>query len=62
VLLPQARGIGLADIGILMAVHGVVAAALEAPSGAVADAAGRRTTLIVGAGLTATSLTGAGAG
>ncbi|MEA2179208.1 MAG: hypothetical protein QOG77_2505, partial [Solirubrobacteraceae bacterium] len=26
------------------------------------DAAGRRTTLIVGAGLTATSLTGAGAG
>jgi hypothetical protein len=57
VLVPQARGIGLADIGILMAVHGAVAVVLEVPSGAVADAAGRRRTLLAGAALTAGALT-----
>jgi MFS family permease len=57
VLLPQARGIGLADVGILMAVHGIVATVLEVPSGAVADAVGRRRTLLVGAGLLCGALT-----
>jgi MFS family permease len=57
VLLPQARGIGLADIGILMAVHGIVATVLEVPSGAVADAMGRRRTLLAGAALISGSLT-----
>jgi MFS family permease len=57
VLLPQARGIGLADIGILVAVHGAVATVLEVPSGAVADAVGRRRTLLAGAGLICGSLT-----
>jgi len=57
VLLPQARGIGLANVGILMAVHGTVATLLEVPSGAVADAVGRRRTLIVGAALMCGSLT-----
>jgi predicted MFS family arabinose efflux permease len=56
VLVPRARGIGLADIGLLMAVHGAVAVALEVPSGAVADAAGRRRTLLAGAALMAASL------
>jgi MFS family permease len=57
VLVPHARGIGLADIGILMAVHGAVAVVLEVPSGAVADAVGRRRTLTAGAALMAASLT-----
>jgi MFS family permease len=57
VLLPQARGLSLPEIGVLMAVHGVVATVLEVPSGAVADAVGRRRTLLGGAMLLVASLT-----
>jgi MFS family permease len=54
---PQARGLGLAEVGIMLSIHGIVAAVLEVPSGAVADAIGRRTILLVGAALLAGSLT-----
>jgi MFS family permease len=57
VLLPRARGLSLLEIGVLMAVHGVVATVLEVPSGAVADAVGRKRTLLVGAGALVLSLT-----
>jgi predicted MFS family arabinose efflux permease len=47
----------LPQIGVLAAVHGVVATVLEVPSGAVADAVGRRRTLLVGAVLLVLALT-----
>jgi MFS family permease len=49
VLLLQARGVGLATIGQLLALHGLVVLGLELPTGGLADAIGRRRTLLVGA-------------
>jgi MFS family permease len=56
VITPEARGLSLGAIGAVFAVHSAVAIALEVPSGALADLAGRRRVLLVGAALTAVSL------
>ncbi len=56
ILTPQARGLSLAEIGAVFAVHSAVAIVLEVPSGALADALGRRRIMLVGASLTAASL------
>jgi MFS family permease len=56
VITPQARGLSLGEIGAVWAVHSAVAIALEVPSGALADLAGRRRVLLVGAALMAASL------
>ena len=53
ILLPQDRGLGLGTIGAVWSVHSVVTLLLEVPSGALADAVGRRRTLLAGAALTA---------
>ena len=62
ILLPQDRGIALGAIGVIWAVHSTLSLLLEVPSGALADAIGRRTTLLVGAALTAVGLAGYGVG
>jgi hypothetical protein len=49
VLIPDARGLSLPTIGALWAVHSVVTLVLEVPSGALADAVGRRRALLAGA-------------
>ena len=47
ILLVEARGLELSDIGIIMGVYGVVIVLLEVPTGGLADAIGRkRVTLI----------------
>jgi MFS family permease len=56
VITPHARGLSLGAIGAVFAVHSAVAIALEVPSGALADLAGRRRVLLAGAALTAVSL------
>jgi MFS family permease len=56
VITPQARGLTLGEIGVVFAVHSAVAIVLEVPSGALADLAGRKRVLLVGAALTAGSL------
>ncbi|HEX2085659.1 MAG TPA: MFS transporter [Solirubrobacteraceae bacterium] len=56
ILLPEDRGLSLAAIGVAWAVHSVVTLVLEVPSGAFADAVGRRTALLLGAGLTSLGL------
>ena len=56
VITPQARGLSLGAIGAVFAVHSAVNIALEVPSGALADLAGRRRVLLAGAALTAVSL------
>jgi MFS family permease len=56
VLTPVARGLDIGAVGAVFAVHSVVLIALEVPSGALADAIGRRRVLLVGAALTAASL------
>ena len=56
ILLPEDRGVGLGAIGAVWAVHSVITVVLEVPSGAIADAFGRRKTLLVGAALTAAGL------
>jgi MFS family permease len=56
VITPEARGLSLGAIGAVFAVHSAVNIALEVPSGALADLAGRRRVLVVGAALTAISL------
>jgi hypothetical protein len=67
VLLAQARGLSLAEIGLLFTVHGIVVVALELPTGGLADVLGRRPVVVTGAVLhlvscllfaTATSLSG----
>jgi hypothetical protein len=67
VLLAHARGLSLAQIGLLFTVHGVVVTVLELPTGGLADVLGRRPVVVVGALLhlascllyaTATSFTG----
>jgi MFS family permease len=49
VLLAQARGLSLAEIGLLFTVHGLVVLALELPTGGLADVLGRRAVVVVGA-------------
>ncbi|HEV2812074.1 MAG TPA: MFS transporter [Solirubrobacteraceae bacterium] len=56
ILLPQDRGLGLAEIGLVFGVHSAVAIVLEVPSGGLADAIGRRTTLLLGGGITVAAL------
>src|SRR5215207_1914021 len=56
VLTPVARGLDLGAVGAVFAVHSAVLIVLEVPSGALADAIGRRRVLLVGAALTAASL------
>ncbi|RZU34216.1 MFS transporter [Blastococcus saxobsidens] len=51
VLLAQARGLSLAEIGLLFTLHGVVVVALELPTGGLADVLGRRPVLLAGAAL-----------
>jgi MFS family permease len=49
VLLAQARGLSLAEIGLLFTVHGVVVTVLELPTGGLADVLGRRPVVVTGA-------------
>ena len=49
VLLAQARGLSLAEIGLLFTVHGIVVLVLELPTGGLADALGRRPVVVAGA-------------
>jgi MFS family permease len=49
VLLAQARGLSLAEIGLLFTVHGAVVMVLELPTGGLADVLGRRPVVVVGA-------------
>jgi len=49
VLLAQARGLSLAEIGVLFTVHGVVVTAMELPTGGLADVLGRRPVVVAGA-------------
>ena len=51
VLLAQARGLSLAEIGLLFTVHGVVVTALELPTGGLADVLGRRPVVVAAAAL-----------
>lgn len=56
VLLASARGLSPAEIGLVMAVHSIVAVTLELPTGGLADAIGHRPVLVLsvllgGAGL-----------
>src|SRR6185436_19548987 len=53
VITPEARGLSLGAIGAVFAVHSAVNIALEVPSGALADLAGRRRVLVVVAALAA---------
>lgn len=50
VLLMNARGLDVTDIGALFAVHGLAVAVLELPTGGLADVVGRRPVLLAGAG------------
>lgn len=56
IITPEARGLSLGEIGFVFAVHSGVAILLEVPSGALADALGRRRIMLAGAALTALSL------
>src|SRR3954451_25213413 len=49
VLLAQARGLTLGEIGVLFTVHGVLVVTLELPTGGLADVLGRRPVVIAGA-------------
>ena len=49
VLLAQARGLSLREIGLLFTVHGAIVVCLELPTGGLADALGRRPVLVAGA-------------
>ncbi|MCZ7534008.1 MAG: MFS transporter [Acidimicrobiia bacterium] len=52
VLIPRSKGLSLSEIGVMFAIYGLTTAALELPTGGLADALGRRTILIVSAVLT----------
>lgn len=47
ILLPLGRGLSLSEIGLAVAMQGLVVVLLELPTGGLADAAGRRPTLLV---------------
>ena len=49
VLLAQARGLTLGEIGVLFTVHGVLIVTLELPTGGLADVLGRRPVVVAGA-------------
>ncbi|SNR37855.1 MFS transporter [Blastococcus mobilis] len=49
VLLAQARGLSLGEIGVLFTVQGLVVIALELPTGGLADVLGRRPVVVLGA-------------
>ncbi|WP_166535258.1 MFS transporter [Blastococcus xanthinilyticus] len=49
VLLASARGLTLTEIGLTVAVHSIVAVALELPTGGLADAIGHRPVLVLSA-------------
>src|SRR5690606_27182283 len=51
VLLAQSRGITLTEVGLFMGLYSVVVAVLELPSGALADAMGRKRAFIMGGAL-----------
>lgn len=53
VLLAQARGMSLAEVGLFMGVYSVVVAVLEVPSGALADSLGRKRTYLLGGAVAA---------
>ncbi|WP_157970784.1 MFS transporter [Nakamurella deserti] len=57
-LLPLARGLSLAQLGVVMAIQGFVVLALELPTGGLTDAWGRRPVLVLAGviGVAATSL------
>src|SRR4051794_31902142 len=57
-LLPLARGLSLAQLGVVMAVQGFVVLALELPTGGLTDAWGRRPVLLLAGaiGIMATTL------
>jgi predicted MFS family arabinose efflux permease len=46
-LIPLQRGIGLAEIGVILSAQGFVVLALELPTGGLADALGRRPVLLL---------------
>lgn len=50
VLIPLERGIGLAQIGLILSAQGFVMLALELPTGGLADALGRRPVLVLAGG------------
>jgi len=58
VLLPVSRGLSLSQVGLAMAMQGVVVLLLELPTGALADTVGRRRLLLLAGvfGLASTSL------
>jgi hypothetical protein len=55
VLLATTRGLGVGTVGALFALHGVIVAVLELPTGALADVIGRRVVLVASSGLLALS-------
>ena len=48
-LLAQARGLTLGEIGVLFTVHGALVVTLELPTGGLADVLGRRPVVVAGA-------------
>jgi hypothetical protein len=52
-LVPLARGLSLAEVGVVLAMHGALIFVFEIPSGALADTIGRKRTLLAGGALTA---------
>ena len=55
VLLPLELGVSLAEVGVILAVQGVVVLALELPTGGLADTIGRRPVLLIGGALAVVS-------
>ena len=53
VLLAQARGIGLAEVGLALGVYSLTIVVLEVPTGGLADAVGRKRVALVAFGLAA---------
>src|SRR5690606_25643164 len=51
VLLAQSRGITLTEVGLFMGLYSMVVAVLELPSGALADALGRKRAFLLGGAL-----------
>jgi hypothetical protein len=52
VLLMRERGLDLAEVGIVLALYSLVTAALELPTGGLADVVGRRPVLVLSASMT----------
>ena len=53
VLLAQARGIGLAEVGLALGIYSLTVVALEVPTGGLADAVGRKRVALVAFALAA---------